>query len=72
MGQDDDTPGRLNRTKNTRSAWSTRELMRSAAIVPPSIDFRKALAKAGDPVRRGFPIPSQASLEYWIARLRGR
>src|SRR5881227_100602 len=25
-------------------------------------------AHAGDPVRRGFSIPSQASLEYWVAR----
>src|SRR5438874_3131451 len=25
-------------------------------------------AHAGDPVRRGFSIPSQPSLEYWVAR----
>jgi len=28
-------------------------------------------AKAGDPVRRGFSIPSPPSLEYWITRFRG-
>jgi hypothetical protein len=29
-------------------------------------------AHAGNPVRRGFTAQSQPSLEYWIARLRGR
>ena len=29
-------------------------------------------AKAGDPVRRGLLVESLLSLEYWIARLRGR
>ena len=29
-------------------------------------------AKAGNPVRRGFSNSAQASLEYWIARFRGR
>ena len=28
-------------------------------------------ANAGDPVRRALSIPSSASLEYWITRLRG-
>ena len=29
-------------------------------------------AKAGHPVRRGYSVRSRLSLEYWIARLRGR
>src|SRR6187200_2890345 len=28
-------------------------------------------ANAGDPVRRALSIPSSASLEYWMTRLRG-
>jgi len=37
-----------------------------------SLAHLSSSAYAGDPVRRGFLIPALLSLEYWIARLRGR
>jgi hypothetical protein len=38
----------------------------------PTVSLKPSYsAKAEYPVRRGLPIPSLTSLEYWITRLRG-
>src|SRR6267142_2726258 len=46
-------------------------LLAMTATVPPRATPSYS-AKAEYPVRRCFSLPSSASLEYWIARLRGR
>ena len=41
------------------------------AVLMDGVHQRQELsspAKAGDPVRRGFSVPSLTSLEYWIVR----
>jgi hypothetical protein len=36
--------------------------------VTPPHNHSSSPAKAGDPVRRGFPVQSSASLGYWVAQ----
>ncbi|SPP91851.1 protein of unknown function [Bradyrhizobium vignae] len=47
--------------------FSEKHTFRDHALTPLSFP-----AQAGNPVRRGFSILAAPSLEYWIARLRGR
>ena len=50
-----------------KPAYDDRVLWRTALLHRMSYS-----AKAEYPVRRGFSIPSPMSLQYWIARFRGR
>src|SRR4051794_36047210 len=50
-------------TLSARLAMTRKELAQPTAVIP---------RESGDPVRRASSMSSPRSLEYWIARLRGR